>query len=89
VHSRSLWINSLSGLPAPDKTAVINLKVGLRGDVFFPGENIGEKLEQMAMETERVELHQLQIAEYAKLPEIFDKFMEVIEEYGMNPFKGM
>lgn len=52
-------------------------------------ENIGEKLQQMAMETERVELHQLQIAEYEKLPEIFDKFMEVIEEYGMNPFKGM
>jgi quinone-modifying oxidoreductase subunit QmoB len=53
------------------------------------GENIREKLEQMAMETERVELHQLQISEYKKLPEIFDKFMEVIDEYGMNPFKGM
>jgi quinone-modifying oxidoreductase subunit QmoB len=53
------------------------------------GENIREKLEQMAMETERVELHQLQISEYEKLPQIFDKFMEVIEEYGMNPFKGM
>ena len=53
------------------------------------GENIREKLEQMAMESERVELHQLQISEYARLPEIFDKFMEVIEKYGMNPFKGM
>jgi quinone-modifying oxidoreductase subunit QmoB len=53
------------------------------------GENIREKLEQMAMETERVELHQLQISEYKRLPEIFNKFMEVIEEYGMNPFKGM
>ncbi|UCH83758.1 MAG: hydrogenase iron-sulfur subunit [Candidatus Latescibacterota bacterium] len=53
------------------------------------GENIREKLEQMAMETERVELHQLQISEYKRLPQIFDKFMEVIEEYGMNPFKGM
>jgi quinone-modifying oxidoreductase subunit QmoB len=53
------------------------------------GENIREKLEQMAMESERVELHQLQINEYARLPEIFDKFMEVIEQYGMNPFKGM
>jgi quinone-modifying oxidoreductase subunit QmoB len=52
-------------------------------------DNIGEKLQQMAMENERVELHQLQIAEYQKLPEIFDAFMEVIEEYGMNPFKGM
>ncbi len=53
------------------------------------GDNIREKLEQMAMENERVELHQLQISEYDRLPEIFDKFMEVIDEYGMNPFKGM
>ncbi len=53
------------------------------------GENIREKLKQMAMENERVELHQLQISEYEKLPEIFGKFMEVIEKYGMNPFKGM
>lgn len=53
------------------------------------GGNIREKLEQMAMENERVELHQLQISEFHRLPEIFDRFMEVIEEYGMNPFKGM
>ena len=53
------------------------------------GENIREKLEQMAMENERVQLHQLQISEYARLPVIFDEFAEVIEEYGMNPFKGM
>jgi len=51
--------------------------------------NIREKLEQMAMETERVELHQLQIDEFRKLPEIFSKFEELIEEIGMNPFKGM
>jgi quinone-modifying oxidoreductase subunit QmoB len=53
------------------------------------GENIREKLEQMAMENERVELHQLQISEYERLPEIFNKFAEMIEEIGMNPFKGM
>lgn len=53
------------------------------------GDNIREKLEQMAMENERVEIHQLQISEYHRLPEIFDRFMEVIDEYGMNPFKGM
>jgi len=53
------------------------------------GENIREKLQQMAMETERVEVHELQISDYARLPEIFDKFSEVIDEYGMNPFKGM
>jgi quinone-modifying oxidoreductase subunit QmoB len=53
------------------------------------GENIREKLEQMAMENERVELHQLQISEYDKLPEIFNNFAEMIEEIGMNPFKGL
>jgi quinone-modifying oxidoreductase subunit QmoB len=53
------------------------------------GDNIREKLEQMSMENQRVELHQLQISEYDKLAEIFDNFAEVIEEIGMNPFKGM
>jgi quinone-modifying oxidoreductase subunit QmoB len=53
------------------------------------GENIREKLQQMAMENERVELHQLQISEYERLPEIFNKIAELIEEIGMNPFKGM
>lgn len=52
-------------------------------------ENVREKLEQMAIENERVELHQLDISEYEQLPKIFENFMEVLEEYGMNPFKGM
>jgi quinone-modifying oxidoreductase subunit QmoB len=56
---------------------------------FTRGDNIREKLEKMAMENERVELHQLQISDYDKLPEIFEKFAGVIEEIGMNPFKGM
>ncbi len=51
--------------------------------------NVREKLEQMAMDVERVELHQLQIDEYHKLPGIFEKFDELIEEIGYNPFKGM
>jgi len=53
------------------------------------GDNIREKLEQMALENERVEIHELQISDYHRIPEIFDKFMDVIDEYGMNPFKGM
>ncbi len=51
--------------------------------------NVREKLEQMSMENERVELHQLQISEYERIPEIFNNFAELIEEIGMNPFKGM
>jgi quinone-modifying oxidoreductase subunit QmoB len=53
------------------------------------GENIRDKLTKMALENERVELHQLEIADYEKLPQIFDDFMKVIDQYGMNPFKGM
>jgi quinone-modifying oxidoreductase subunit QmoB len=52
-------------------------------------DNIREKLQQMAMENERVEIHELQIAEWERLPKIFEDFSEVIETYGMNPFKGM
>ncbi len=51
--------------------------------------NVREKLEQMAMDVERVELHQLQIDEYDKLPAIFENFDELIEDIGYNPFKGM
>jgi quinone-modifying oxidoreductase subunit QmoB len=53
------------------------------------GDNIKEKLEQMALENQRVELHQFQISEFDRLPKIFDDFAGVIEEFGMNPFKGM
>jgi len=53
------------------------------------GENVRETLEKMAMENERVELHQLQISEFRRLPEILDHMTEVVEEFGMNPFKGM
>ncbi len=52
-------------------------------------ENFGETLEKMAMENERVQLFQLEISEYHRIPKIFEEFMEVIDEFGMNPFKGM
>jgi quinone-modifying oxidoreductase subunit QmoB len=51
--------------------------------------NAREKLEQMAMDLERIELHEIAIDEFRKLPEIFEKFGELIEEIGYNPFKGM
>ena len=54
------------------------------------GDNIREKLEQMALENERVELHQLQISDFEQIPKIFNTFMEeVVDEFSMNPFKGM
>ena len=53
------------------------------------GDNVKEKLQQMALEEERVELHQLQISEYEKIPEMFNSMVELIDTIGMNPFKGM
>jgi quinone-modifying oxidoreductase subunit QmoB len=56
----------------------------------YRSDNIKEKLEQMSMENERVELHQVQITDYERIPQIFAEFQEnVLEKFGMNPFKGM
>ena len=52
-------------------------------------ENVQEKLKQLVLEPERVELHQLAIDEYDKIPEILNKFAETIEEVGPNPYKEM
>ena len=53
------------------------------------GDNVREKLEQMALENERVQLHQVQISDYDKIPALIEEFMEVIEQVGPNPFKDM
>lgn len=53
------------------------------------GENIKKTLEQMSMENERVQLHQLEITDYEKLRQIFNNFETLIEDIGLNPFKGM
>ncbi len=53
------------------------------------GGNIKETLESMSMENERVQIHQIEHTDYAKVVEIFTEFDELIETIGMNPFKGM
>ncbi len=53
------------------------------------GDNVREKLTQMALENERVQLHQVQISDYDKISTLIEEFMEVIEEVGPNPFKDM
>ncbi len=50
--------------------------------------NIKEKLQQLALEEERVRIEELSIAAFDKLPQIVNEFAEEIEEVGMNPFKG-
>lgn len=53
------------------------------------GENVREKLKQLVLENERVQLHQLAISEYHRIPIIVNEMAETIEKIGMNPFKGM
>ena len=52
------------------------------------GENVQEKLKQLALEEERVRMEELAISEFDKLPQIINEFMEQIDEIGPNPFKG-
>jgi quinone-modifying oxidoreductase subunit QmoB len=51
--------------------------------------NVREKLKQLVLEEERVELHELGISDYRRIPKIMDDFLEVIETAGPNPYKGM
>jgi quinone-modifying oxidoreductase subunit QmoB len=51
--------------------------------------NVQEKLKQLVLEEERVEIHDLGIADYRRIPQIMDDFLEVIEGVGPNPYKGM
>ena len=53
------------------------------------GDNVKEKLQQMALEDERVQLHQVEISDYKKIAALVNEFMETIEEVGPNPFKDM
>ncbi len=51
--------------------------------------NVKEKLKQLMLEDERVAMHEVSIDEYKKIPAIFDDFLELMEEFGPNPYKGM
>lgn len=51
-------------------------------------EKIQETLQRLVLETERIQVLELAISEYDKLPQIFDDFLEKIEEIGLNPYKG-
>lgn len=52
-------------------------------------DNVREKLTQLVLEEERVQLHELAISDFDKIPEIFNTFVEEIEAIGFNPYKGM
>jgi quinone-modifying oxidoreductase subunit QmoB len=52
-------------------------------------DNVRDKLMQLVLEEERVELHELALSDYPKIPKIFDDFLETIDTVGPNPYKGM
>jgi quinone-modifying oxidoreductase subunit QmoB len=51
-------------------------------------DNVKETLQRLQLEKERIEVHQLAINEYDKLPGLINKFMDLIREIGPNPYKG-
>ncbi|MEW6584607.1 MAG: FAD-dependent oxidoreductase [Nitrospirota bacterium] len=48
---------------------------------------VGETLGKLQLEPERVELMQVAIDEYHKLPDIINAFVEKVKGFGPNPFK--
>ena len=51
-------------------------------------ENVKETLQRLQLEPERIEVSQISIDEYGKLPEMINTFMDRIRELGPNPYKG-
>jgi quinone-modifying oxidoreductase subunit QmoB len=51
--------------------------------------NVKETLQRLQLESDRIQLTQLAINEYDKLPAIIDAFMARIREVGPNPYKGL
>jgi len=52
-------------------------------------EKVQETLQRLVLEPERIQVLQLSISEYDKLPKIFDDFLTRMEEIGPNPYKGL
>jgi quinone-modifying oxidoreductase, subunit QmoB len=49
---------------------------------------IQETLDRLRLESDRVGLEQLSIADYERLPQILDGFSDRLQELGPNPYKG-
>ena len=48
---------------------------------------VGETLDKLQLEKERVKLIQVAIDDYTKLPDMINEFVEKVKEIGHNPFK--
>jgi len=51
-------------------------------------ENVQETLDRLTLESDRVRIVDIARNEFEKIPEIFDDFLEKLEEVGPNPYKG-
>ena len=51
-------------------------------------DNVGETLERLALEPERIKLVELAHDEFDRIPTILDEFSEELDEMGPNPLKG-
>ena len=49
---------------------------------------VGETLNRLQLESERVQMMQVAISEYDQLPDMINAFVERVKEIGPNPFKG-
>ena len=52
------------------------------------GENVRQKLTQLALEEQRVRIEEVALSDYHRLPALIDEFAAQIEKIGLNPFKG-
>jgi len=50
---------------------------------------IGETLDRLQLEADRVNMMQVAISEYDKLPDMINQFVEKVKEIGHNPFKEL
>ncbi len=49
---------------------------------------VGETLNKLQLEAERVQMMQVSISDYDKLPDMINEFVGKVKEIGPNPFKG-
>lgn len=51
-------------------------------------ENVKETLQRLQLESERIEVSQVSLDEYDKLPGMINRFVDRMREIGPNPYKG-
>jgi quinone-modifying oxidoreductase subunit QmoB len=49
---------------------------------------VSETLDRLKLESGRVQMEQVSISEYYKVPDILNNFLEKLNGFGPNPYKG-